>query len=154
VLISNYLKCTRYMNLVVQLPDKRILLYRPIHNAQWSITIERFIKTTETPLDCVNDVLWNLFGINPNNYSDEFAEIKRFPTIKFNQGSNIIVYIAKLKSAISFRSKPREQFMAVSWKDILRDVMINSTYTEYNSTAKHTSNAVVVARELHIKEVF
>jgi hypothetical protein len=141
--------------MVVQLPDKRILLHKSsVKDAQWGVTIERLIKTTEAPLDCVNDILWNTFGIDPFTYSDEFAEIKRYPPTKGIQDKNIIVYIAKLKSAISFQAKPEDQFMAIPWRTLLKDIMINSTYVEYNRTSKHTPNAITISRELHIKEVF
>lgn len=147
----NGLRC---VNMAVQLPDKRILLHKLTNNAQWCITIERYIKATEAPLDCVNDILLNLFGINPFNYNDDFAEIKRYPPTKGIEDKNIIIYIAKLKSAIAFQAKPNDQFMAMPWSTLLKDIMTNSVYAEYNCLPKHTPNAVTISRELHIKEVF
>lgn len=146
--------CLRCVNMVVQLPDKRILLHRPNGNAQWSMTIERYILSTESPLDFVNDILWNFFGIDPFNYNDNFAEIKRYPPTKDIQDKNIIVYIMKLKSAIAFQAKSTDQFKAVQWDILLREIMRNSIYVGYDSRPEHTPNSVTVARELHIKEVF
>ncbi len=150
-MITNCLRC---VNMVVQLPDKRILLHRPNGNAQWCITIERYIPSTESPLDCVNDILWNIFGIDPFTYNDNFAEIKRYPPTKGIQDKNIIVYIMKLKSAIAFQAKPTDQFKAVQWATLLKEIMRNSVYVNYDSRTEHTPNSVIVARELHIKEVF
>jgi len=137
----------------VQLPDDRILLHKHRSNAQWCVTVERYIKSTESSLDCVNDILWNLFGIDPFGYSDAFAEIKRYPPTKGIQDKNIVIYIMKLKSAIAFRTKPEEQFMAMPWNTLLNDIRINSVYAG-NGLQKHTPNAIIVSRELHIKEVF
>ncbi len=143
----------RCVNLVVQLPDKRLLLHRGRKNAQWCVTVERYIKSTDAPLDCINDVLWNLFGIDPFNYNDNFAEIKRYPPTKGIQDQGIIIYIAKLKSAIAFRAKPEDQFIAMPWATLLKDIMENSVYIGYG-LQKHTPNAITISRELHIKEVF
>jgi hypothetical protein len=140
--------------MVVQLPDKRILLHKYKNNVQWSITIERYLELTESPLDCVNDILWNIFGIDPFNYSDNFADIKRFPTSKGTKDNNIVIYIAKLKSSISFQAKLEDSFSAMLWKDLLRDVRMNSICAGYNPPPKHTPNAIIVSRELHVKEVF
>jgi len=143
--------CLRCVNMVVQLSDKRILLYRPRNNAQWSITIERYISATESPLDCINNILWDLFGINPFNYSDNFAEIKRYPPTKGIHDKNIIVYIMKLKSAIAFQARPTDQFKALPWFILLKEIMSNSIYVD---CPEHTPNSIIISRELHIKEVF
>ncbi len=148
--MSNFLQC---VNMAVQLPDKRILLHRDIIPL-WSISIERFINKERAPLDCVNDILWNLFGINPTNYSDNFIEVKRFPPTKNLEDNNIVLYVAKIKSSIVFQAKPTDKFSAISWNDLLKDIMRNSIYVEYNRAQKHTQNAIIVAKELHIKEVF
>jgi hypothetical protein len=118
------------------------------------MTIERYITPAESPLGCVNDILWNLFGIDPLNYNDNFAEIKRYPPTKEIQSKNIIIYIMKLKSAIAFQAKPTDQFKAVPWLMLLREIMSNSIYVGYDSRPEHTPNTIEVSRELHIKEVF
>jgi hypothetical protein len=148
---TDYWRC---VNMVVQLPDKRILLHRPNGNARWSMTIERYISLSESPLGFVNDILWNLFGIDPFSYNDNFAEIKRYPPTKGIQDKNIIVYIMKLKSAIAFQAKPTDQFKAIQWDTLLKEIMRNSIYVGYNSRPEHTPNSIIVAKELHIKEVF
>lgn len=148
--MTNHLRC---VNMVVQLPDKRILLHRPESDAQWCVTIERYIKATESPLDCVNDILWNLFGIDPITYSDNFAEITRYPPTKGIHDRNIIIYIMRLKSSIAFQAKPSDQFVATPWSALLKDIMEKSIYIG-RGEAKHTPNAIIISRELHIKEIF
>ena len=143
--------CLRCVNMVVQLADKRILLHRPNSNAQWSMTIERYISLSESPLGFVNDTLWNLFGIDPFTYNDNFAEIKRYPPTKGIQDKNIIVYIMKLKSSIAFQAKATDQFKAIPWAILLNEIMINSVY---NNRPEHTPNSIIVSQELHIKGVF
>lgn len=140
--------------MVVQLPDKRILLHKSINSAQWEISIERYISSTGSSLGCVNDILWNLFGIDPFNYSDNFVEIRRYPQTKDLQDENIIIYIMKLKSSIAFRSEASDQFKAVKWSTLLLEIMSNSIHIAHNTIPEHTSNSIMVARELHIKEIF
>lgn len=150
-MIANYLRC---VNTIVQLPDNRILLYKGNDDAQWGVTIERYITLAESPLGCVNDILWNFFGINPFNYSDNFVEIKRYPPAKSLLSRNIVVYIMKLKASIMFQAKSTDKFRSVKWLDLLREVTDNSIYISCNSIPEHTSNSIEVLKELHIKGVF
>jgi len=60
----------------------------------------------------------------------------------------------KLKSSIAFRSEASDQFKAVKWSTLLLEIMSNSIHIAHNTIPEHTSNSIMVARELHIKEVF
>lgn len=148
---TKHLKC---INIVVQLPDKRILLHKSVNGVQWEISIEHHILPTESSLGCVNNILWNLFGIDPFNYSDDYVEIKRYPQTDDLQDENIVIYIMKLKSSIAFKSEISRQFKAVRWSTLLMEIMSNSIHIRCDATPEHTPNSIIVARELHIKEVF
>jgi hypothetical protein len=140
--------------MVVQLPDKRILLHKSVNSARWEISIEHYISPTGSSLECVNDILWNFFGIDPSNYNDNFVEIRRYLQTKDLQDRNIIIYIMKLKSSIAFRSETSSQFKAVQWSTLSREIMSNSTHIKHNPILGYTLNSIMVARELHVREVF
>lgn len=143
-----------YANIVVQLQDKRILLYKENTHRPWDLTIKRFVISPEQSLDIANSMLWNIFGIDPNNYSDDFVEIKRYNRIESSKKEKIVVYVMKLKAAFAFQAKPEEQFIALKWGDVLRDIIRESLFDGYSPSLKYTRHAVLVAQMLNIREVF
>ncbi len=145
---------TMYTNMVVQLQDKRVLLYKENAYKPWDLTIKRLIDSPKQSLDLANDILWNTFGIDPNNYSDAFAEIKRYNRIENSKKEIITIYVMKVKAAIAFQTKPEEQFIALRWSDVLEDIIRKAIYIEYDLTPKYTHHAILVAQTLNVRGVF
>jgi hypothetical protein len=152
-------QCLNYASIAIQLADKRVLLHRkPIQGDEsmlspWSITMERFIPHGDNPLDVINKVLSNTFGINPYVYSDDVAVMKRFSPVVI-KGCRLTIISVKMKTALRFQIGAGHQFMAMQWSDVLSDIMKNSVYNNVATRAKHTFVAVDVAKELQIKGEF
>jgi|APCry1669188910_1035180.scaffolds.fasta_scaffold00061_51 hypothetical protein len=151
--MSNYLTC---MDIVIQLPDKRILLYKSslLNHNKWNLTIEHTIKSSEISFGYINSVLCDLFKIDYYDLDKKFSEIKQYPLPNCTNSVNIELYIAKLKSSISFKTKPENKFIAMPWKTLLKDIMKNSICNDHNCFPKHTLNAIKISRELHNERYF
>lgn len=156
------LNCLKYVNIIVQLADKRVLLYQGAfgsgresdYRTSLSITTEREIKSTESALEVANEVLKNTFSINTHSYSDSFAEMKQLLPIRTQPDKLIIPFLIKLKSGIAFQIKPTDYFTAIKWSNILKDVMRSSVYQKVGNHPKHTPVAIEIARELTSRGVF
>lgn len=146
----------RYLNLTIQLADKRVLLYKKRNGGspQWAITVEQFLTTMEDPLVEANKILWNKFGVNACDYSDEFAEIKRLPSFDIVPNRRIFPFIMKLASNFAFQAKVDDHFVAMDWYSILDDILKKSTNMGAGQWPEHTPTAVLVAKELHLRGVF
>jgi hypothetical protein len=144
------------MDIVIQLPDKRILLYKSslLNHNKWNLTIEHTIKSSEISFGYINSVLCDLFDINYYDLDKKFSEIKQYPLSNCTNSINIELYIAKLKSSVSFKTKIENKFIAMSWKTIMKDIMNNSICINLNNFPKHTLNAIKISRELNNEGYF
>lgn len=148
--MTKQLQC---VNIVVQLPNRRVLLSRNNLGgnsaAAWAITVERFIANDKSPLAVVNDISWNVFGVNPFNYSESFMNFKRERSVKY-MNITLIPFVMKLKTALVFRVDSHMEFTTMRLDDLLEDVMANSIYPKADISLKHTLNAIQMAKELQI----
>lgn len=143
------------VNVSIQLPDKRVLLRRrilePEYIPKWSATVEKVVPITGSALSITNSILLDNFGIDPWSYRDSFAEITRHPVMG-NLGLTLVT--AKVKSEFIFTSAPNEQFMAVSFDDLIENVMMDATMRQGTDLQVFTDNTIWVVRRLCKSEVF
>ena len=151
------LKSLRYLNVAVQLADKRILLSRKHIGGdrftQWAITIERFLGETQEALSELNKVAWEVFGIDAQTYSDSFLEFRRIHPI-YHTNVFMIPFIMKFKSSLAFQVKKEMQFAAIPLDKLLVDIMENSAFPKNGGPSKHTCNAIYMAKEIQLRGLF
>ena len=145
---------TMYANIAVQLQDKRILLYKENAHRPWDLTVKRLVGSSKQSLDLANSILWDTFGVDPNNYSDDFVEIRRHNRIESFKKEIITIYVMKLKAALAFQIKPEERFIALRWTDVLEDIIRKAIPIEYDPIPKYTHHAILVAQTLNVRGVF
>lgn len=152
-MLTNALK---YVNVSVQLADKRVLLFKREHGGspQWSITIEQFLSHKDDQLVEANKILWKKFGIDTNSYRDSFAKITRLKPIEILPNRVIFPFTVKMKSALAFQCETYERYVAKDWYDILDDLMKLSIHHKKGHWPVHTPTAVFTAKELHIRRAF
>lgn len=146
----------RYVNITVQVPDGRILLYRKYRGgtAQWAATREKLLIGKDDPLVEINKILWDVFGINPNAYTDNFAEIKQLPAVKILPNRHLHLYTVKMKSSLAFCADAVDQYHPMMWSDIVDDVSVNSHHPPTGYFPKHTPTAIIAIKELQLSKVF
>jgi hypothetical protein len=143
------------MNIVIQLPDDRVLVYKDCENtnSKHTITIEKEIIGYDL-LSELQTEMWNRFGINTLKYSDSFVDIKRHSPINLLPEVFITLFLVRFKSSIAFEAKTTDKFSAILWEDLVRDIMRNSMYTADIDNPKHSKISVHVMKELHTRGVF
>ncbi len=154
--------CSKYVNVVVQLADKRVLLYQGRSSIYYyetdrrplSITIEELLIGKENALEVANEIIQNIFGINPHSYTDAFATMTRLAQIQHRPNKTIIPFLIKLKTGLAFQAKPTDYFTATKWSTVLKEVMAGSVYQTGGNPPKHTPVAIGLARELTARGVF
>jgi hypothetical protein len=151
--MSNWLK---YMTLTVQLADKRVLLFRKNHGGGpiWAITHETFLCNHEAPLVEANKIILNQFGINPNTYEDDFAEIKQLPPMNIIPNRQIFPFIIKMKKMLSFRTAAESEYLALDWYEIVDRVIKDSVCPEPGQWPQHTPTSLLLVKGLHTNKVF
>lgn len=137
----------RFVTLTVRLPDSRVLLHSRERGGwpMWSATHEALLSANEAPLDRANGMLENIFGINPQKYSDDYAEITQ--TTPINMSANRIVYpfIMKMKKRLSCKTGTKERYSAVDWYSLLNDIII---YAKRPGRPKYTPTTVILTNKL------
>jgi hypothetical protein len=143
-----------YANITVQLQDKRVLLYKENAHRPWDLTIKQLVGSSKQSLDLANSILWNTFGIDPNRYSDDFVEIRRYNRIESSKREAITIYVMKLKAALAFQVEPEERFVACRWMDVLEDITRKAVFIEHDPIPKYTQHAILIAQTLNVRGVF
>ena len=145
----------KYLNVVVQLADKRVLLYRKHHGGwpQWSVTHEKYLNNEESPLIEANKILYNVFGIDPVNYSDDFAIVKQISPIVIMPNRQLNPYIVKMQTLLSFRGEVEDEYRAFRWDDIIDMIMHDLAGTSTSLNPTFTPTACYAVRGLTNKKV-
>lgn len=151
--MEKYKKQRRIICITVILPDKRVLSHRTGVDSEWEVTLEKSVECSDS-LTVFNKTMWETFGVNTENYSDNFAEILRMAPINRLPEVFITPFLVSLKSSIAFESGINEFFQAIRAKDLLNDIMSNTVYPSNNKPKKHSQNAVHVLTQLHTRGVF
>ena len=122
---------SRYANLTVQLPDGRILLHRKrpdiVENLpRWRVTVGEFVVSKKLePLQVANRLMWEIFGINANSYSDNFVEAKVIQPLE-HFATIIHIFTLRFKTMLAFEAKSNDQYKAMLWDDLVDDVISGS----------------------------
>lgn len=129
----------KYVSIVVQLPDNRILLSKTRFTQEssdmWQITFGRIAPMKHnSPLITANELMWDKLGIKHDEYSEEYVDAKQLPAINENGLTSIHLFLLKFKTTLVFQAEPRKQFKAVSWKFLIEDVLTKKS-REYQDEA-------------------
>lgn len=140
---------TRYVNIIVQLPNKRLILHKTKNESQWAVSFQKIILPNENVLTVANNIFRNIFNLDPINYRDSDVEIMQRKSVMCQQYNAIIhPFTAKIKSTLSFEVDPGHKFISLQWKELLKDVMANSIYVKVSKPIKHTQVAITIVRAL------
>jgi len=137
----------KYLNLILVLPDNRILLKRNIgaisKTWQWSATEESYLVESMDAAVEANRLLRNNYNIIPPvDPTDNSVRIKHVQPIKSLVGKFIIPLIAKINVHMNFQVDMTDQFLAVRFDDLLDDIMANSIYQKAGDFPLHTPVSV------------
>ena len=75
-------------------------------------------------------------------------------TIDSLQDRQVLPFIAKIHSHMSFLAKEREQYQALRFEDLLDDVFKNTEYPTKGRFPKHTLTCMHVVKILHEEGIF
>jgi len=140
------------LNITLKLPDGRIMMSRQAPEKKWSISVEKKLKAKESALAKFNEVMWDMFGIDTENYSDNFATMEVLSPV-VDRNMKIFPFIVDIKAAFVFSAATDMSFKSVYGADIVSDVMTKTIYRDQRNDAMHTDNAIVVASSLDKKGV-
>lgn len=155
----------RYLNLLMVLPDDRILLKRTLprwgstNYVPWSCTMERFLGDKQLPLVETNILLRKYFGVATNLMEDgTTVGIRQLDSIFSLQGKEVIPVIVKAKTHLSFQAEVHDEFKALFFNKFLDEVTEFSVHPSISQTngklPQHTQVCVHVARTVHERGLF
>jgi hypothetical protein len=151
----------KYLNLLLVLPDDRVLLKRESYKwgtqsfIPWAATVEQYIENHINPLSIANVLLSNHFNINaPVDPNDKSLSIKQLEPVKTLSGREIIPVIAKSHTHISFQAKASENFKAMYFEKLLDSITEFSAFPKNGRYPIHTQTCVHTMRALFERRVF
>lgn len=149
----------RYLNLILVLPDNRLLLKRDkgtlSRTWQWSVTEEQYLGTAQDGAVEANKILLNNYKLSPSlNLVNGSVDLERIAPVQSLTGKFVLPFVAKVNHHISFQAKMAEQFRAVRFDDLLDEIMANSIYPKAGDFPLHTPVAIHTARACHERRIF
>lgn len=151
----------KYLNLLLILPDDRILMRREIPrwgsptNVPWTSTVERFMGESQSSLVEAVNILRDSFKINfPITGSSDSVSVRQLEPIFTLTGKEIVPVVARARSHLSFQAKVFEEFKASFFEKFLDEITKLSIYPKNGQFPIHTQTCIHVARALHERGIF
>lgn len=150
----------RNLNLLLVLPDDRVLLKRDLYKwgtsscIPWSATIEGYLGNSRAPLVEVHHILRNQFKVNFSlSNEDKSVSVKVFETVSM-VGKEVIPVVAKINTQLSFQAGVIEEFRAMFFDELLDEITEFSIKPKAGKFPVHTQTCIHVAKAIYEKGVF
>lgn len=148
----------RFLNITVQLPDDRVLLYKRLYKSvslydRFHLTMESCLLENTSQLGEFRKIMWEVFGVDATDYTDDFIEMTQLPPIVVPPNRRILPYFVRFKSAFAFEVKSDAFFVAKPWQEIQREIMTKTIYSAQNVPAMHSKVCIEVAKMLQVKRI-